>query len=82
MTIYSRYEYTIDDSIPFCKIFEEYENLFESKYNEQGVKIEGVFVAIQTADRRAILLVYSIEAELILKLRFTNRTDVKINRYY
>ena len=80
-TIYSRYQYSIGD-IPSSEIFNEYDNMFESAYDERNVQIGGVGVAIAVDSKEAILLVYSLEAEAFLKLKFSNRKDVKINRYY
>ena len=56
--------------------------MFESAYDERNVQIGGVGVAIAVDSKEAILLVYSLEAEAFLKLKFSNRKDVKINRYY
>jgi len=77
--IYSRYQYFVGN-VPPSEIFEEYDNMFCAEYNEHGTQISGVNVAIAVDE--AILLVYSLEAEAFLKLKFSNRKDVKINRYY
>lgn len=80
--IYSRYQYAISKDVPTSEIFDEYSSMFKPGYNERGVQVEGVGVAIDLSSRHVILLVYSLDAEIFLKLKFLNRSDVKVNRYY
>jgi len=79
--IYSRYEYSIGDT-PSTDVFREYREAFHNTYDERGVQIGGVGVAVATSKQTAILLVYSKEADTFLRLKFFNRKDVKYNKYY
>lgn len=60
--------------------FDEYNNMFETKYDINGTRVDGILLAVDTSDREAIILVLSEEIDAFLTLRFCNNTNVvKIN---
>jgi hypothetical protein len=78
--IYSRYEYSMGNKTPH-EIFGEYRDIFESIYNERGVQISGVSAAIRTGDKVVILLTYSDDVDIFLRLKFYGKKDVRYINY-
>ena len=79
--IYSQYRYPKGNATTE-EIFKECRNMFDATYDERGVQISGVGAAIDVNANMVILLVYSMDAEVFLKLKFCNCSNVKIWRYY
>lgn len=86
--IYSRYEYTEYNTN--AGVFKNVRESFKNEYNENGIQVNGVSAAIKggpdsaedrPSNKTVILLVYDLESETFLKLRFAGRKDVLINRY-
>ena len=87
--IFSRYEY--EETATVRDIFSNTKLCFKNEYDERNVQVRGVSAAIANlgdtdhdtvCKKTVILLVYDLESENFLKLKFAGRTDVKINRYY
>ena len=89
-TIFARYEYFETNSVN--NIFSDIKVCFENRYDERNVQVNGVSAAIcnlgdgashdSISEKKIILLVYDLESENFLKLKFAGRSDVQINRYY
>ena len=88
--IFARYEYSEINSVN--NIFSNIKTCFDNKYDERNVQVHGVSAAISNlgdgashdsiSEKKVILLVYDLESENFLKLKFTGRSDVQVNRYY